>query len=194
MTESCCRLIQSWRQFSEKTESGINHERTTTPDHSAAARCSDGGALPVRAAGVKFNAAAMTLEEAQVKIEALERQVFQAEHMNGMLDAQIQKLTEDVRVMTLRNESLQAQIQELQAAPEPTQHSRWLGYKAGSPAGVAVRGAFDMLEVRRWEATKRGNGPETCTVWFRGANDTAVLTEAAFKDFAAQFDAYLKRT
>lgn len=127
--------------------------------------------------------------------EELKTRLFQVEHMNGMLDAQIQKLNEDVRVLTLRNESLQAQIQELQAAPEPNAQERWQGYKTMPGVYPFVEGAFDQMEVSRWEATqKSASAPKNTTVYFRGSPHTAVLPgNDLYQAFTRIFGEYLRK-
>lgn len=101
-------------------------------------------------------------------------------------------LTEQIRVLTIQLRSTEAQIEEMRATPAAPEKSRWFGYT--SPVR---RGAFDMLEVSRWEGVQIQT--QLATNWsylvhFRGdAQPPVHLTDAMFKDFAVKFDSYLQR-
>lgn len=118
--------------------------------------------------------------------------VAQDSHLEELI-ARVATLEQKLRNSEADNLSLLAQIAEMRAAPAAPEKGRWFGYKAAER-----HGAFDMLEVARWEGVQVRT--QLATNWsymvhFRYGNQPPVyLTEAMFKEFANKFDAYLQRT
>lgn len=132
----------------------------------------------------------MTIEELQAENEALKRQLFEATTMNGMLDAQIQKLREDVRVLTHLNESAQAQLEDArnQARGLSRDKDHWFGFKS---ADGTRRASFDMLMVSAWSASFSTRGKWSAEVHVGVARFT--LDDEQTKEFWTKFEKYLNR-
>lgn len=112
----------------------------------------------------------------------------------AQLHRQIRELSEQVRILGIHNQALQAQITGLQARPAPCAQDRWQGYKTTPGVYPFIEGGFDQLEVARWEATqKTAASPKNTTIYFRGASHTAVLPGIElYQAFTRMFGEYLK--
>ena len=122
--------------------------------------------------------------------DELKTRVFQVEHMNGMLDAQIQKLREDVRVLTHLNEALQAQLEvaRSQAGLVNKDKDHWFGFKS---ADGTRRASFDLFMVSAWSASLSNRGKWSAEVHVSLARFT--LDDEQTKEFWTKFEKYLNR-
>ena len=106
---------------------------------------------------------------------------------------QIRDLTDRVRVLEFQLATVNAQLDEARALPNPAAKERWFGYSVTPDATIPRKGAFDMLEVCGWDGSQlRQGGPWNYTISFRYSGRTVVLDQAQFDVFANRFDRYLR--